>query len=67
MSTHTESTWTCDRCGTQETTTPNEQPFVWGRLSIRIPPMAADDARGAKTYGDICRACRESFDQWWNA
>lgn len=65
MGVDTTTTWTCDRCGGQETfpDTGQPQPDDWGSLVETVPPLADSSELGQK-LGVICRPCRSDLREW---
>lgn len=63
MASKTTTTWTCDRCGTSEITTPSATPVTWRRVTLLRGPLhsAATDPIVDR---QICDECVASFAVW---
>ena len=61
MSEITLTTWTCDRCKTDEEMLPPHQPDDWVSVYLVTPPRAEVSAQYISTKVHLCGECRADF------
>lgn len=53
MTKRTVTTWTCRRCGAEETVVGTGQPKDWSRVYFAVPPEHSEH----QALGDLCNPC----------